>query len=356
MPLFMDYHKIDSDAFTEEDAYKGHLRDVAVQNKYGLTYKKYYLSLRHKTAFCLMEAPNIQACIDSHREAHGIGACNVIEVSPEHEFLPYIGNGAQNERDEALTTTGEIDTGFRTLLYLEVLPLTKSPLLDKSKIIQVLSECHGNLVRIPSSAYWASFLDAPDALNCALKIREYLNTFLSPLEYRLALATGQPVDETGTTIFQRTRKKALVLASLAPDGFISLDPETRLALKGHPELFDIAFPNLYVADRSQMIWLEKLDSLIRDNLRNASFSMDILNKDLGLSKSGAYRKIIALTERSPKKLLLEMRLHKALQTLTEGGKSISEIAYDMGYSSPSYFTRVFRKRYGILPTSVGKGT
>ena len=55
MPLFMDFHKIDADAITEEDLYRAHLKDVAVQNKHGLVYKKYYLNLPQKTAFCLME-------------------------------------------------------------------------------------------------------------------------------------------------------------------------------------------------------------------------------------------------------------------------------------------------------------
>src|SRR5690606_26996522 len=92
MPLYMDFHKIDADAFTEEDSYKAHLKDVAIQNKHGLLYKKYYLNLEQKTAFCLIESPSKGACIESHLEAHGIGACHVIEVSKEHEFLPFLGD------------------------------------------------------------------------------------------------------------------------------------------------------------------------------------------------------------------------------------------------------------------------
>ncbi len=63
MPLFMDFHNIDSDAFTEEDMYRAHLRDIAVQNKHGMVYKKYYLNLQQKTAFCVMESPNKEACM-----------------------------------------------------------------------------------------------------------------------------------------------------------------------------------------------------------------------------------------------------------------------------------------------------
>lgn len=135
MPLFMDFHKIDSDAFTQEEMYKAHLRDGAVQNKHRLIYKRYYLNLHHKTAFCLMESPDKESCVESHKEAHGIGACNVIEVSREHEFLPYMGEGGQNEQDLALTLSGEIDSGFRTIMLVDFLDLMENQKLMGSKIM-----------------------------------------------------------------------------------------------------------------------------------------------------------------------------------------------------------------------------
>lgn len=214
MPLFMDFHKIDSDAFTQEEMYKAHLRDGAVQNKHRLIYKRYYLNLHHKTAFCLMESPDKESCVESHKEAHGIGACNVIEVSREHEFLPYMGEGGQNEQDLALTLSGEIDSGFRTIMLVDFLDLMENQKLMGSKIMDSIKHYNGSVIKVPSEKYMASFIDALDALACALQISKHFESSDQNSLYSLALATGKPVDEHGTNLFEETKTKVNVMSRL----------------------------------------------------------------------------------------------------------------------------------------------
>ncbi|WP_373517927.1 hypothetical protein [Pricia sp.] len=50
--------------------------------------------------------------------AHGVGACNVIEVSSEIDFNAFLGEGGKDKKDMALTSSGEIDTGYRTLMMI----------------------------------------------------------------------------------------------------------------------------------------------------------------------------------------------------------------------------------------------
>lgn len=57
---------------------------------------------------------------------------------------------------------------------------------------------------------------------------------------------------------------------------------------------------------------------------------------------------------SPNELIREVRLRRSLNALKENNKTVAEIAYEFGFNSPTYFTRVFRKRYEILPTEFAR--
>ena len=81
MPLFMDFHELDQ--FSDEtlqQVKEGHKLDLAVQSKYNVEYKHYYISKETKKAFCVMEGPDKESCEAVHREAHGFAACNIVEV------------------------------------------------------------------------------------------------------------------------------------------------------------------------------------------------------------------------------------------------------------------------------------
>ncbi len=354
MSLFMDFHKIDSDAITEEDMYRAHLRDVAVQNKHGLIYKKYYLNLHLKTAFCLMESPNKEACVESHKEAHGVGACNIIEVSREHEFIPYMGEGSQNEQDLALTLSGEIDSGFRTIMLVDFLELKESQALMTAKITDSIKNYKGSVVKVPSEKLMASFIDASDAVACSIEIAKYLETLEGKMIFSIALATGKPVDEHSTDLFEETKKKVKVLSRLGFQLGLCMDLDTKLSASRSKDISKINITGITIVDQTSYIEIEKLDRVLIKNLNNSAFNSDALSKQLGLSKTQAYRKTSSLFGMPPNKLLSELRLIHAARALKNGGKTVSEVAYDSGFNSPTYFTRVFRNRFNVLPTLIAK--
>ncbi|WP_422082403.1 nickel-binding protein [Ulvibacterium sp.] len=354
MPLFMDFHKLDSDAITEEDMYKAHLRDIAIQNKHGLVYKKYYLNLNHKTAFCLMEGPNKKACIESHKEAHGVGACNIIEVSPEHEFIPYMGKGDQNEKDLALTLSGEVDSGFRTILLVDFLALTKPSDNITTEIRDTIEQKKGNLVKIPNKKVMASFINASDAVKCSMEIALYFEALGGNVPFSIALATGQPVDEHSTDLFEETKKKVRVMSRLGFELGICMDSNTELSAIKTNDSSQLDTAGITTIDHATYAEMQKLDAVLMKNLNDSSFNADALSKQLGLSKTQAYRKISALFGIPPKRLLSELRLLDAAKALTISGKTVSEVAYDSGFNSPTYFTRVFRNRFDILPSKMNK--
>ena len=79
MPLFMDVHRNVKD-LTAEAVAGAHQRDLEVQSKYGVDYRKYWFDEGTGTVFCLCEAPTKEAAAAVHREAHGLLADDIIEV------------------------------------------------------------------------------------------------------------------------------------------------------------------------------------------------------------------------------------------------------------------------------------
>lgn len=96
----------------------------------------------------------------------------------------------------------------------------------------------------------------------------------------------------------------------------------------------------------------RLISLINDEMSNPELSIDSLAGKMGMGRSQFYRKIKALTNYSPLELLRKMRLTKAREMLSTTDKPISEIAYEVGFSAPAYFTRVFREMFDESPSEL----
>jgi AraC-like DNA-binding protein len=86
--------------------------------------------------------------------------------------------------------------------------------------------------------------------------------------------------------------------------------------------------------------------------QNTELKVDDFEKNIGISKSKLYREVIRLTGKSPSVFLLHFRLRKSLQMLQKQKGNISEVAFDSGFNSPSYYTKCFRKRYGIIPSEL----
>lgn len=79
MPLFMDVHR-HVENLTPEGLADAHEKDVEVQSRHGVKYLKYWMAPETGTVFCLVEAPNAEAAMRVHREAHGLVADEIFEV------------------------------------------------------------------------------------------------------------------------------------------------------------------------------------------------------------------------------------------------------------------------------------
>jgi AraC-like DNA-binding protein len=95
--------------------------------------------------------------------------------------------------------------------------------------------------------------------------------------------------------------------------------------------------------------LQSLYNKLEANWQQSEFDVEDYCREMAMSKSQLYRKAIQLTGLPPNILLKEFRLEKAKDLMRKKHYNISQITFDSGFSSPSYFTKCFKNKYGLLP-------
>ena len=101
-------------------------------------------------------------------------------------------------------------------------------------------------------------------------------------------------------------------------------------------------------------FISRFREVVEKRLGDSDLSVDDLAADMNLSRVQLYRKVKSITGSSPVELLRSARLKKAYQLLYTSDKSVSEVAYEVGFTAPSYFTKCFREEYGMVPGDVKK--
>ena len=101
-------------------------------------------------------------------------------------------------------------------------------------------------------------------------------------------------------------------------------------------------------------FVEKFKALIDEKMGDSGLNVEDLGKDMGLSRVQLYRKIKSLTNYSPNELLRIARLKKAASLLASSDMTVSEIGYEVGFSSPSYFAKCYKELFGESPTDLLK--
>lgn len=115
-----------------------------------------------------------------------------------------------------------------------------------------------------------------------------------------------------------------------------------------------ATPAIDEAIKVEDAFLLKIQALIKENLSDTEYGIEQVCDALALSRSQLHRKLKALTDRSSSHYIRSIRLQKGKELLLTTDLSMSEVAYDVGFSDPNYFSRAFLKEFGQRPTELKK--
>lgn len=118
---------------------------------------------------------------------------------------------------------------------------------------------------------------------------------------------------------------------------------------GKQAVLEPASTALSSADRK---FLENVNAAITSHLDDPDFSVDTLSELVFLSRSQLHRKLTALIDQSPTTYIRSVRLQHAMERLKKRDGSITEIAFDVGFTNLSYFSKSFREQFGVLPSEI----
>ena len=96
--------------------------------------------------------------------------------------------------------------------------------------------------------------------------------------------------------------------------------------------------------------IDKAIKYVEDNMSRSELSVEELSKELGMSRVHLYKKLLAITGKTPIEFIRVIRLKRAAQLLRESQQNVSEIAYQVGFNNPKYFSKYFKEEFGELPS------
>ena len=111
-------------------------------------------------------------------------------------------------------------------------------------------------------------------------------------------------------------------------------------------------PSTPTEDEKEPLFIVHFKKVVEARLADSDLSVDDLAAAMNLSRVQLYRKVKAISGSSPIELLRSARLNRAYQLLLTTGKNVSEVAYEVGFTAPSYFTKCFRDEFGISPSDL----
>jgi AraC-like DNA-binding protein len=171
-------------------------------------------------------------------------------------------------------------------------------------------------------------------------------TNAAAIGFKISINAGEPVEKSNR-LFGDTIQLATYLCEIGSEHHIAISNSVReLIAKDHLQNKGSHFFNLSPQDESL---LELLFNKLEENWQDADFDIPDYCRVMTMSKSQLYRKTTMLTGLSPNLLLKEFRLERAKDSMKRQRYTIAQITFDSGFTSASYFTKCFKRKYGLLP-------
>lgn len=358
MPIYMDLHIVPG--VNAKDVAEAHSMDVLNEKDHSCKCITYWVDELRGHVFCLIDASDKNNVIELHNKAHGLTPHKIIEVQPTL-VASFLGRITDPENTQ-VTDTGLLiidDTSFRILMKIEMtdpvfllqqsgVEKTNELVAGRNKLIRKEITIHNGREAIQEgTGFVASFVTAEKAVACAASIYQQLMQDEGNAEkVCISIHAGEPVSGT-EKLFGETIQFIKAMCMLKKNAGIRIS-------SGIKELISKALIQqqekiIAVLSPQDEQLLTSLNDALELNYRESDFSVDEFCKAMAMSKSQLFRKTTELTGFSPNELLKEYRLEKACDQIRKMQGSITDIAYQTGFSSSSYFTKCFKKKYDLLP-------
>lgn len=358
MPIYMDIHHVPG--IEAIDAAEAHRKDMLIQEKHQCKCMTYWIDEDRGVVFCLIEAPDKSTVEEMHRKSHGLVPNKIIEVKNDlvESFLGRIhdpenatvtGNGLKVFSESALRVLLVADMIDPVLLRHRQGPENANDLLTRQYSV-IRNECiahDGREVEHVGTGFIASFSSAADAVSCALVIQMKMPAGdRDASAFKIAVDAGEPVANS-ERLFGDTIQLARYLCTMESNNRLVVSPSVKELLAA--DFLQKARDHVMTLLPRDQAFVQSLFSTLEQNWQDAQFDLTEFCQALAISKSRLYRATLAMWGAPPNTLLKEFRLDKARELLKKQSGNIAQTTFDAGFTSPSYFTKCFKKKFGLLP-------
>lgn len=360
MPIYMDRHEVSEEA-TPEALAEIHQEDLKIEREFNCRGFTYWYDDVRKQVFCLIEAPNKQAIIDMHRQAHGDIPNSIIEVDP-NIVTSFLGRITDPEKEEDTPLNIINDPAFRVIMiietsnYLNRIEANQFSIFTQkfhNSVTKTINQFEGSVVKQNNNTYLISFKSVTNAIFCALKIQSNFKYITPKFEVqnrilKIGIDAGSPVTSKNN-LFEETVTLATRMCEIVNHEVV-ISPEIKSLYESENRNAFIDKERIYTLTFDEQEFLTQLMDYIEGVWTDTELDVGSFSKDMGYSKSQFYRKLKSLTDKSPNTFLRDYRLNKSLKLLHEQRGNISEIAFQTGFNSLAYFSECFKRKFKILPS------
>ena len=238
MPIYMDRHNMEG--LTAADVAAAHLKDLDLQDKYGIKMLTYWFDPQRGSGFCLVDAPDKDTVTQLHAEAHGAIPHKIIEVDKQavETFLGRIEDPRPAAKAEPAANGTFIDSAFRTIMFTDMKDSTAlTTRLGDTRAIEVfrthnsitrdvLRRNHGREIQHTGDGFMASFSSASNSVACAIAIQQAFaaHNRCHPevaINVRIGICAGEPVEEDNRLFGSTVQLTSRICDKAEPDQILT---------------------------------------------------------------------------------------------------------------------------------------
>lgn len=255
MPIFLDRHDMKGTSATE--VAEAHLKDLAIQDQYGVKFLTYWFDEGRGTTFCLVDAPDKETAQRVHRDAHGHVAGEIIDVSLSavEAFLGRI----SDPQPTTPSPSAVAEPAHRAIMFTDIVESTEMTARLGDVAATELVRAHDALVRRALARYsgrevkhlgdgiMASFDSTPAAVECAKAIQRsferYNRASAEPIHIRIGMDCGEPIEDSHDFFGSTVQRASRVCSAAGPDQIL-VSNAVRVECRGEDGFADCGWKNL----------------------------------------------------------------------------------------------------------------
>lgn len=365
MPVFLDrqdFYKV-----TAADISQIYLEDSRIPREFGCWVLACWFDQKRKTTFCLIDAPDLETVKEMHCKVYHSYPSQIIQIEEDliETFLKCIegpGSSVKNSHSASAVFQKPIFCAVMVMNLYFSDPCLTGEYNKQGKLFEdfrgscqkLVRKNKGRIVKSSGDSCIYSFDSIFQSIRSAVQIRQELgvrNNSKGNSNMMLGIGIGGVSPNEDCEVFDETYNLARRLCYVAGSNQIVVSSSVREQFPSEDYEILVENNNLKSLSYKDEQFLTRLMDIIEINYRE-DLKIGDFCKTMGESRSQLYRKIIEVTNLSPIALINEFRLKKAAELMNvKNGNNISQIAFEAGFNNLSYFSRRFKKRFGLRPSA-----